>query len=176
MKRKKKCFIKSPPPTLLSASFGRDDSWQAPLIFSLTAHTVTKVLVVHRKWVLISIFRMTSHTQCISSRHWLCHVVPRVELLISLHYHYRSTRRIGGGGGGGGIKISHYLTFSLNIEDPSCHTCKMQWAARDHHMIRHFHHLRCFITASVVSLGNHQIVKENVIIRLINVVLYLVFL
>lgn len=56
------------------------------------------MLVVHRKWALISIFQMTSRTQCISSRHRLCRVVPRGELLISLHYYYRSTRWIGGGG------------------------------------------------------------------------------
>lgn len=116
------CFIKSPPPSPLSASFGRDDSWQAPLIFSLTAHTVTKASVVHRKWALISIFRMTSHAQCISSRHRLCHVVPGGELLISLHYHYRSTSRIGGQGE---IKISHHLTLSLYIEkNPSSKTWK----------------------------------------------------
>lgn len=103
------CFIKSLPPTPLSASFGHDDSWQAPLIFSLTAHTVTKALVVRRKWALISIFRMTSHTQCISSRHWLCHVLPRGHLLIWLHYHYRSTSWTAG------IKLSHYLKYAYEF-------------------------------------------------------------
>lgn len=115
MKKRELCFI-TPPPT--SASFGHNDSWQALLIFSLTAHAVTKASVVHRKWVLISIFRMTSHTQCISSSHWLYHVVPRGKVLISLHYHYWSTSE------SGGIKISHYLTLSLYCENPSSHTCR----------------------------------------------------
>lgn len=159
-------------PTALSASFGHDDSWQALLIFSLTAHAVTKALVVHRKWAFISAVGMTFHTRCIPSSQWLCHVVPRGELLISLHYHYWSTSK-----SGEGIKISHYLTLSLYSENLSSHTCKRCCELpKDHDKIRYFHHLKHFIISSVISLENHCIATENLIIGHINMVLDLVFL
>lgn len=98
--------------------------------FSLTAHTITKALVLHRKWALISIFRMTSHTQCISSRHWLCHVVPRGELLISPHYHYRSTSRIGSVGNQNQPLLS-FVSLYRKSEFP--YLQEMVWAAEVHH-------------------------------------------
>lgn len=161
-----------PPPPLLPASFGHDDSWQAPLIFSLTAQTVTKALVVHRKWGLVSIFRMTSHTQCISSR--LCHVVPRGGAIdqpaLSLSI-YKPNRE------GGRIKISDYLTLPLYIENPGSHTWK-RWRElpKTIRTSRCFQHVRRFIASAVISPENPRIKTEDLIMRLISAALDLVLL
>lgn len=95
VKREKCPLLGPPPPTPLSASFGHGDSWQAPLIFFINGSRRHQS-VVRGKWTLVSIFLMTSHTQCMWSRRRLPRHSRGGGISISLHYHFRSTSWIGG--------------------------------------------------------------------------------
>lgn len=67
-------------------SFGYDNSWQAPLIFSLTAHIITSVSVLHRK---LYSWRHRAHDASqvqTNSNTW-----SQRERLMNVHYQYWST-------------------------------------------------------------------------------------